>query len=182
MSEQDALFPPQGRAHPFVFVHEALPSLLHSDREKFVDYLRGPKGQGALDLLWRDVEKVVVENGLGDALPAGGLTAESVDGNGWRGVVIHMPEVQELGECALVLMAVPNEPVTGSIWRLFEKAGAPLTRLFMLKLVQIPPMKNPAFKVCELSPLLGHVTTGYTCATNAADFVREVVDRLDLED
>jgi hypothetical protein len=109
------------------------------------------------------------------------LSAEAVDGNGWRGVVIQMPKVEEIGECSLVLMIVPNHPVTGHIWQLYEKKGAPLARLFVLKLLQSPRMDTPEFKICELSPVLGRVTTGYTCAGNAVAFVREVVDCLEVE-
>ena|SRR5687767_10644829 len=179
---EDLMHPhPTGRSHFYVFVHEALPSVLFRDREKLVDYLRGPNAQSGLDTLWRDVGTVVVERGIGASLPSSGLTAEAVDGSGWRGVVIHMPRVEELGECSLILTVVPNDPATGGLWDLYEEKGAPLARLFMLKLLQLPQRDKPEFLICELSPLIGEVTTGYTCAGSAIDFVREVVDRLDVE-
>ena len=174
--------PPSGRPHPFVFVHEALPSLLFRDQEKFVDYLRGPEGQRSIDHLWEQAGKLVVDQGVGDPLPVGGMTLESVEGNGWRGVMIHMPKADELGECALILMAIPNGSPKSSMWRLFKEKEVPAARLFMLRLMQIPPMKEPELKLCELSAIMGNVTTGYSCAPTTADFVREVVDRLDLED
>lgn len=172
---------PTGRSHFFVFVHEALPSVLFSDREELVDYLRGPNAKSGLDGLWEDVGRAVTERGAGDSLPPSGLAAEAVDGAGWRGVVIHLPKVEQLGECSLVLMIVPNSPARGGLWELYEERGAPLARLFMLKLLREQNMDEPEFKICELSPLLGHVTTGYTCDGSAIDFVREVVDRLDVE-
>lgn len=181
MMEQVMDSEPTGRSHFFVFVHEALPSVLFRDPEKFVDYLRGPNPQSGLNTLWEDVGTVVVERGIGASLPRSGLAAEVVDGSGWRGVVIHMPKVEELGECSLVLMVVPNNPATGGLWDLYQEKGAPLARLFMLKLLQLPQMDKPEFKICELSPLVGHVTTGYTCAVSAHDFVHEVVDCLDVE-
>ena len=181
MSEQDVDSQPTGRAHCFVFVHDALPSVLSSDRERFVDRLRGPNAQSALDTLWASVAEVIVERGLGAVLPPTGLAAEAVDGNGWRGVVIRMPKVEQLGECSLVLIVIPNDPVKGGLWPLYRERDVPLARLFVLKLLQLPHMDAPGLRICEISPLLGHITTGYTCAESAADFVREVVDRLDLE-
>jgi hypothetical protein len=181
MAKQSEQSRPTGRAHHFVFVHEALPSVLHHDPERFVDDLRGPNGQDRLERFWTDVGARVVERGAGASHQATGLAAEPVDGNGWRGVVIHMPRVEELGECALVLMMVPNPPVKGQLWHLYKERGAPVTRFFMLKLLQLPHMEKPEFKICELSVILGNVTTGYTCAPTTADFVREVVERLDVE-
>ena len=169
-----------GRPHCLVFAEEALPSVLFRDREQFVDYLRGPTGQSALEMLWDQAGAVVIERNLGVGLPGKGLVSEAVEGNGWRGAVIHLPDVQEPGESSLVLVAVPNGP-RGGLWQLYEERGAPLARLFLLKLLKLAETDAPEFKICELSPLLGHVTTGYSCGENAADFVREVVDCLDLE-
>ena len=181
MSRPHVQPPPNGRAHHYVFVHEALRSMLYSDTETFVDYLRGPDGQAGLVRLWKEAGEVVANRGMGADLPAGGLAVECVDGDGWRGAVIHMPKAEELGECALVLVMVPTPPLRAYLWQFYKEKGAPLARLFVLKLLQLPNMDTPGFRLCELSPLLGHVTTGYTCAANTADFVREVVGCFEVD-
>jgi len=180
VTERSELTPPRGRAHVFVFVHEALPSLLFDDLDKFVDSLREPNAHMALVRFWERVGIVVIERGIGVALPSNGLTLESVDGEGWRGVVVHLPKVEELGDSALVLMMVPNPPLQ-DLWQFYEERGISLARLFMLKLLHHSSMERPGLKICELSQVLGHVMTGYTCEPNATDFVRKAVEGLDVE-